>query len=83
MNKDDYRFQQERITNLVHQLEPSAIVNFDPDRVPTFIRLRVDERTTGARLIVSSGDYHVSEIADKTDDEVIALLKAWSGGRIR
>jgi hypothetical protein len=81
-DKDDYRVQRRRIERLVAESEPAGMVHWDESRVPTFINLRVDHPLTGAILIVSAGDWHVSEIADKTDDELRQLLRAWSGGRL-
>jgi hypothetical protein len=81
-NKDDFRVQQARLARLAKELAPGCEVHFDPNWVPTFVRMRVDDPTTGAILIVSSGDWHVSEIADKSDGEVTQLLKSWSGGKL-
>ena len=82
LKKDDYRIQRARLERLVQELVPGGAVHFDPDRSPNYIRMRVDHPATGTILIVTSGDWHVSEIADKTDDELRALLKAWGGDRI-
>lgn len=79
---DDYRVQRARLEQLAKELSPGCEVHFDPDRVPTYVRIRVDDPVTGAILLVSSGDWHVSEIADKSDDELKQLLKAWSGGKL-
>ncbi len=81
-DKDDYRFQRARLERLIAELAPGSVVKWNESRVPTWIRLRVDDPITGAILIVSSGDWHVSEIADKSDDQVRQLLKAWSGGKL-
>jgi hypothetical protein len=78
--KDDYLIQRDRIETLVAESWPTAVVHWDPDRVPTWIRFSV--HSGSVVLLVSSGDHHVSEIADKTDDELRVLLKAWSGGKI-
>lgn len=80
--KDDHRVQQARLKRLAGELAPGCEVHFDPGRVPSFVRMRVDDPTTGTILIVSSGDWHVSEIADKSDEEVKQLLKSWSGGKL-
>lgn len=80
--KDDYKIQRARIERLVKQLLPTASINWDEERVPAYIRLRVDDPVTGTILIVSSGDWHVSEIADKTDAQLVELLKSWSGGKL-
>lgn len=80
--KDDYRVQQSRLERLAKELAPNCEVHFDPDSVPSYVRMRVDDPDTGAILLVSSGDWHVSEIADKSDDELKNLLRAWSGGKL-
>jgi len=80
--KDTYRFQQARLERLAKELSPDCEVHFDPDRPPTWVRMRVDDPNTGAILMVSSGDWHVTEIADKSDDEVKQLMRAWSGGKL-
>ncbi len=82
VDKDDYRVQTARLERLAHELAPGGTVDFDPDRLPHFIGMRVDHPTTGTVLTVTSGDWLVSEIADKTDDELRILLKSWSGGRL-
>jgi hypothetical protein len=81
-DKDDILVQQSRLERLTKELAPGCRVYFDPDRAPTFIRMRADDPTTGAILVTSSGDWHVTEIADKSDDEVTQLLKSWSGGKL-
>ena len=77
---DDYLAQRTRIEGLVAELAPGAEVRWDEERVPTWIRFSV--HSGEVVLLVSSGDWHVSEITDKTDDELKALLKAWSGGKV-
>src|SRR5260370_13966839 len=78
--KDDYRIQQARLERLAKELSPGCKVHFDPDKPPTWVRMRVDDPNTGTILMLSSGDWHVSEIADKTDDEIRQLMRSWSGG---
>lgn len=73
---------QLRLTDLVAELEPNAVVEWDNTKVPTWVRMRVHHPSTGAVVIPSSGDVHVSEIVDKTDDQIRQLLKAWSGGKL-
>lgn len=78
--KDGYLIQRNRIEKLVAESWPAATVRWDESRVPTWIRFAV--HSGDVVLLVSSGDRHVSEIADKTDDELRALLKSWSGGKV-
>jgi hypothetical protein len=80
--KDDYRIQQARLERLAKERAPGCEVHFDPDKVPAYVRMRVEDSATGAILIVSSGDWHISQIADKSDQEITQLLRAWSGGKL-
>ena len=67
---------------MANELAPGCEVHFDPERVSAYVRMRVDDPKTGTILMVSSGDWHVSVIADKSDEEVKQLLRAWSGGKL-
>ena len=82
VGKDDYRVQRARLERLVKELAPGCEVHFNPDSVPSYMRMRVDDPRTGAILLVSSGDWHISEIADKSDEELKNLLRTWSGGKL-
>ncbi len=81
-DKDDYQVQQARLERLAKELSPGCEVRFDPDKPPTWVRMRVDDPNTGTILMLSSGDWHVSEFADKTDNEIKQLMRAWSGGKL-
>jgi hypothetical protein len=39
--------------------------------------MRVDDPKTRAILIVSSGDWHVSQIEDMSDEQLKQLLRDW------
>jgi hypothetical protein len=82
IGKNDYQVQQARLERLAKELSPGCEVHFDPDSPPTWMRMRIDDPNTGTILMVSSGDWHVSEIADKTDGEIRQLMRAWSGGKL-
>jgi hypothetical protein len=73
---------EKQITKVVTDLAPGAKVEWDRDKVPAYVRMRATDTATGATLISSSGDVHVSEIVDKSDDQLRQLLKAWSGGKL-
>ena len=81
-DKDAHQLQQARLERLARELSPECEVHFDPDIPPTWVRMRVDDPNTGTILIVSSSDWHVTEIAAKTDDEIRQLMRAWSGGKL-
>jgi len=80
--KDNYRFQQARLERLAKVLSPGCAVHFDPDIPPTSVRMRVNDPKTGTILMVSSGHSHVSEIENKSDEEIKQLMRAWSGGKL-
>jgi len=80
--KDDYVIQRARIERLAKEMSPNCLVEFDPDNPPTWIKLRITHAPTGTILAVSSGDWHVTEIADKSDDQLRALIKSFGAGRI-
>jgi hypothetical protein len=81
-DKDNYRIQQARLERLAKELAPGCDVYFDPDSPPTWVRMRVDDPHTGAILMVTSGDWHLTVVADKTNDEIRQLMHSWSGGRL-
>jgi hypothetical protein len=70
--------QRDRIKRLAEELSPGCVVQFDPDSV--WIRFRVTK--SGIILINSSGEFHASEWADKSDDEIRKLLRGLSGGKM-
>jgi hypothetical protein len=79
--KDDYRVQRARIEKIVRELCPTCTVEYDPEKVPSWIRFRV-VNSSGTILAVSSGDWESSEIADKSDDWIRQFLKQISGGKL-
>ena len=80
--KDDYRVQRARLERILKDLAPTATIEFHPDLPPTWIKFRMLDKTTGTILAVSSGDWHVSEIADKSDSWLEQLIKQLAGGKI-
>ena len=75
--KDDPQLQQARLERLAKEVEPGCEVYFDLDQPPHLLRMRADDAKTGAILIVSPGYWHVSQMADKSDGELLQLLNAW------
>ena len=79
--KDNYQVQRARIDRIVKEICPTCVVEYDQDRVPTWIRFRIVDGS-GTVLAATSGDWHVSEIADKSDDWLRQFIKQSSAGRI-
>lgn len=80
--KGDYRTQRTRIEKITKQLVPNGLVEFDPDRPPNWVRFRIMDRASGTILLVSSGDWHSSEIGDKSDEWISSWIKSLGAGRI-
>ena len=72
--KDDPLFQRARIRRIAEGLCHDATVIFDDAQPINWIRFRLDYRATGAILGTPSGYYHVSEIADMTDEMIRDLV---------
>lgn len=81
-HKDDYRIQHTRIECIGKELAPNCRVEFDPEAVPDWIRFRIIDDRTGVILAVSSGDWHASEIADKSDQWLQEFIRQLGAGRI-
>jgi hypothetical protein len=80
--KDDPKIQRARIERLVREMEPHSHVTFDLESEHNQIRFRVTS-PTGVDLIPFSGHYMPSEIADKSDENLKALIRSLSADRIR
>jgi hypothetical protein len=80
--KDDYRTQRARLERILVELAPNARIEFHPDIPPTWIKFRVVDKSTGTILAASSGDWHVTEMADKTDDWLRGFIVQLGAGRI-
>ncbi len=73
--KDDPGLQRERISRLAGEVFSGCSVVFDEDQPPTWLRFRIDAPPLRTILGVS-GHLHLSEIADKSDEQLRALLTA-------
>ena len=60
---------------------PRSEVHFNPRALPDAIEMRVDDSLTGKVLYASQGDWSVSQIKDKNDQELLQLLKIWRDSR--
>jgi transcriptional regulator with XRE-family HTH domain len=81
--KDDPRVQRERIRKLAAKTFPDFIVVFDDSQPFTWIRFRFDESTFGRVIGAPSGHFHVSEIADWTDEKLINYMQALAPSFVR
>ena len=69
-SKDNPVFQKERIEKAVEAAyEFKAKAVFDPNEPENWLRFRI-EAMNGLILSNGAAEYHVSEIADKTDDQL-------------
>ena len=73
--------QQERLKRLAEKLTPRSEVHFNPRALLDAIEMRVDDSLTGKVLYASQGDWSVSQIKDKNDQELLQLLKIWRDSR--
>jgi hypothetical protein len=81
-DKDAYKVQRARLERIVTELSPRFEIEFDADATPNWIEFRIADNQTGAVLAVSPGDWHVSEIADKSDSWLRKFIVSLSGGKI-
>jgi hypothetical protein len=78
---DEYKIVKAIIKRLIKEMDPLATIEWDESRAPIYIRFRVE--VAGTVLLESSGDWLVSDIALKKDNEVKALISATSGGKLK
>jgi hypothetical protein len=79
--KDNVKIQRERITSTVKSIDPALVVIFDEDAGFNKIRFRI-ESSTGDILTRVHETYHVSIIADMSDEQLSQLIKNLTGNRI-
>jgi DNA-binding XRE family transcriptional regulator len=74
-SKDDPVQQRARLRQIAEECCPEAEVIFDNAQPMNWIRFRLDDPKTGKILGTPSGHYHVSEIADMSDDKIRMLVR--------
>ncbi len=79
--KDDYGLQSERIVQAVRKLCSSCTVTFDSERKPKWIRFRIDNGST--MLTKATPDFHVSEVADWSDEKLYQVIESVTDGLVR
>jgi len=78
--QDTGKFQIARLTKLVRKRAPGKEITFDDAR--TFIRFRITDPATGTELLEPKGEWEASELADKTDDQLWAMIQRFSNGKL-
>jgi len=81
--KDDPRAQRERIRRLAATVFPDFTVVFDDSQPSTWIRFRFDEPHSGVVIGTSSGHFHVSEIAEWSDEKLSNYMQALAPSFVR
>jgi hypothetical protein len=79
--KDDYGLQSERIVQAVRKLCSRCTVTFASSRAPKWIRFRIDDGST--MLTKANPEFHVSEVADWSDEKLFQMIEAVSDGLVR
>lgn len=78
--KDGYWFQRERVTRICNELAPGKLVEFD--ETIGFIKFRVRDEELRVDLTEPSGEWLPSVLADMSDNQLRALIKKLSNGKI-
>jgi hypothetical protein len=79
--KDDYGLQSERIVRAVKRFCSRCTVDFDSSRAPHWIKFRIDD---GSILLTKAHpDFHVSEVADWSDEKLDQVIESVTGGLVR
>jgi len=74
---DDYGAQSARIVQAAKKLCPSCEVTFDADAAPRRLRFRIEDGSV--QLTKAWPHYHVSEVADWSDEKSRHVIEALSG----
>jgi hypothetical protein len=81
MNHDDYGIQSERIRQAVRQLCPGCTVTFDGNKAPHWLPFRIEDGSV--TLTKAYPEYHVSEVADWTDEKLQQMIEMLTGRLVR
>lgn len=73
--------QSERISQAVRKLCPTCVVEFDESTVPNWIKFRITDGGTVLTKIYP--EYHVSEVADWTEQKLAQMIESVTGGLLR
>jgi hypothetical protein len=78
---DNYEVQSGRIVQAVKNLCPSCVVTFDSSRAPNWVRFLIKDGST--MLTKAYPEFHVSEIADWSDEKLRQMIEVVTGGLFR
>ena len=78
---DDYGVQSARIIQAVKNLRQSCVVTFDSNEAPRRLRFQIKDGST--TLTKAYPEFHVSEVADWSDEKLRQKLEVVTGGLVR
>lgn len=78
--QDTYRFQTARLKKLLGERAPGKEISFDETR--SLIHFRIVDPITGTELVKAHGEWIPSELADKSDDQLWAMIRHLSNGKL-
>ena len=78
---DNYEVQTERIVQAVKNFCPSCVVTFDSSRAPNWVRFLIKDGSI--MLTKAYPEFHVSEVADWSDEKLRQTLEVVTGGLVR
>jgi hypothetical protein len=77
---DDYGVQSARIVQAATKLCPSCDVTFDTNAAPRWLRFRIEDGSV--QLTKAWPQYHVSEVADWSDEKLRHVIETLTGGLV-
>jgi hypothetical protein len=78
---DDYEVQSGRIVQTVKNFCPTCAVIFDSGRAPNWVRFLIKDGSI--MLTKAYPEFHVSEVADWSDEKLRQKLEVVTGGLFR
>jgi hypothetical protein len=77
---DDYGERSGRIVGAATKLCPSCEMTFDTNAAPRWLRFRIEDGS--GQLTKAWPQYHVSEVADWSDEKLRQVIEALTGGLV-
>jgi hypothetical protein len=78
---DNYEVQSERIVRAVTNFCPNCVVIFDSGRAPNWVRFLIKDGSI--MLTKAYPEFHVSEVANWSDEKLRQMLEVVTGGLVR
>lgn len=79
--KDDYGLQSQRVVDAVRKMCSRCTATFDNNRAPRWIKFRIDDGSV--MLTKAHPDFHVSEVADWSDEKLVQMIETVTGRLVR